>query len=323
MNQLTENEIVEFSKLIDAQATKEEVSRHTQEIVEEKDKLLSVLKTDNVDSPNFIDEKLNEYTLEELKSLFNKNPDAVNDFFIDPVSGNELELTVPFESDQKKQDFKKDFLLYIKTTNDALEGISKQEQELSEYVTEMNKDIKEAATSLSDNILGYIQILKDKADALPIGKARSDMNKMIYHIESGFTLGAFRDVLVKYPSVPKRCVDEVTKQDVARVGQRYLEKLNKNNVPASLIMFISNDTDTLSFEEKMLIKDDQYKVPNLFIYSLIRFFSMADWNDPNTRRLHSSTMIMIKRLVRNELADEVKELQIERIVNYLTLFPTT
>lgn len=325
MQTLTTNELHDFSTMLNVQASREEISRWTQDIIEQKDELLSLVKTSNtVADTDFIDRELRKFTLDELKTLLYKDPSMVDKFFINPHTGEEVEFAIPFKSEKKKNEFKRDFLLHIASSNEALDGILQQEKELSEYITEMNRNIRDVTISLSDNILNYIEVLKDRANAVSDERKKSQMIKTIYYIESGFTLNVFRDNLSKYPSVLQRCVDELTDDVVlSRTGKRYLDKLNRYKVPASLIMFISNGEGVISFEEKMLIKDEDYKIPDLFIYSLIRFFSMADWGDNNIRRLHSSVMIMLKRLIRNELSEEVKTMQLGRIVDYIALFTTS
>ena len=71
----------------------------------------------------------------------------------------------------------------------------------------------------------------------------------------------------------------------------------------------------------MLVRNEQYIVPDLFVYSLIRFFAMADWNkDNNIRKAHASVILVIRKLIKNEFVDDVKKDVIDSIVKYLAKF---
>ena len=70
----------------------------------------------------------------------------------------------------------------------------------------------------------------------------------------------------------------------------------------------------------MLIREEQYIVPDLFVFSLIRFFAMANWSDPDIRKAHASVSLVIKKLLANEFIDEVKKDIIDAIVTYIAKF---
>ena len=83
---------------------------------------------------------------------------------------------------------------------------------------------------------------------------------------------------------------------------------------------MSDDGKTKSFEEMVLVEDD-YEIPDLFVFSLIRYFSLADWSDPNIKRAHSVISLVIKRLISNDFEDEEVKTNVKTaIIEYLKIF---
>ena len=64
----------------------------------------------------------------------------------------------------------------------------------------------------------------------------------------------------------------------------------------------------------------KYELPDLFVFSLIRYFAVSDWNDETIRQAHASVALTIRKLLNNEFEDELKLKVKTAIVEYLKLF---
>lgn len=314
--------IEDLSKLVHMEAVKNDLASHMDTLHAENAKLMGTIK--GLDSEKeFLDEKLKEYTSDSLAKHLRSDKNVL-DFFINPDTGVTLEMNIPFESREREIEFKRGFLVYLKTTQEAFDKIDEQFDELDKYTAEMNADIKSACDVLSDNVLTYISYMKDKADAIEDEKTKKKMLESLRYIKSGYDLSIYAEVIEKHPSVASKCVSELQKEvDIQRVGARYAKKIESNGIKMSLVNFASDiQSGKKSFEELTLVKDEDYKLPDLLVYSLIRFFSMADWSDNNIKKAHASVSLVLKKLLNNEFEEDIKTQVVDSIRTYLSMFPT-
>lgn len=320
--EVTLDQIEDLTKIIHAESYKKEMSKQYEELQKNVSEMKSKIK--GLDSEkDFIDEKLEKYTVEELEKILKKN-DVVEDFFTDPSTGEPLDLTINFDSKEREIEFKRGYLVYVKSTQEAFKKIDEEYAKLDDATKEFNMEINEACYALSDNVLSYISMMTDKANAMEDEVAKKKILESLKYLKSGYDMTIFSEVLDQHPTVAKNCVRELTREvDIQRIGKRYGSKLKTFNAKSSLIPYTSDITSgRKSFEEMVLIRGDQYVIPDLFVFSLIRFFGMADWSDGNIRKAHASVGLTIKKLLANEFADDVKKDVIDSIVTYLAKFPT-
>ena len=299
---------------------KHELNHQSVELHDKQKSLYSTIK-DYDSENNFIDEKLKQYTVDELEVKL-KNDEFVDSFFVNPLTNEPMEMTIDFESKQKELEFKRGLLVYFKSTQEAFDKIDEEYDKLDEATREMEVNVKEALSTLSDNVLAYIDMLKDRADAMTDEKKKKELLKTIKYIRSGYDFSIYADIIDEHPSVASRCVEELTKEvKIQEVGKRYASKLKSNKVRVSLIEFASDiHSNKKSVEELVLIRDDQYIIPDLLVFSLIRFYAMADWNDVNIRKSHASVCLVLRKLLANDMIEEVKKSVIDSIVAYLKKF---
>lgn len=320
--ELTLEQIEDLTKIIHAESYKKDMSKQYEELQKNVTDMKSKIK--GLDSEkDFIDEKLEKYTIDELEKMLKKD-DVVQDFFTDPETGKPLDLTINFDSKEREIEFKRGYLVYVKSTQEAFKKIDEEYAKLDEATKEFNVEINKACYDLSDNVLSYISMMTDKANAMEDEVAKKKILKTLKYLKSGYDMSIFTEVLDEHPTVANKCIKELTKEvDIQRIGKRYGSKLKSFNVKSSLIPYTSDITSgRKSFEELVLIRGDQYVIPDLFVFSLIRFFGMADWSDGNIRKAHASVGLTIKKLLANEFADDVKKDVIDSIVAYLAKFPT-
>lgn len=310
-----------FGEMLQTESIKRTLNNTYDEIQQNCDSLRGSFKCEK-DLLDIIEEKIKQYTPDQLEQYLKSN-EHVEEFFTDPETGKPVELTIDTTKDREIE-FKRGYLVYIKTSQEAFANIDAKFDELDNYTKEMNIEIQDAVNALSDNVLAYISSLTDKANAMDDTPLKKKLLTTIKHIRSGYDMTVFSEVLDKYPSVAEKCVKELEQEvTIQTIGKRYQDKLASHGVKTSLVRFASDiDHNKQSFEEIMLVREEQYIVPDLFIYSLIRFFAMADWSNNDIHKAHASISLVLERLMRNEFIDEVKTDIINSIVKYIAKFKT-
>ena len=281
--------------------------------------IFSNLKTKNESDRDIIQEKLDQVTMEELQSKV-KTKEGIEWFYTDDNTGEVLDVSIE-GNEARKLDFKREMLIYLKYSNDAMTGIDEEQKKLDTATAEAQKEIKEQLTVLSDNILLFIDYLKDKVDKIDDSKEKKKLLNEIKYIESGFTLEVFNEKLDKFPTMIKHTLEDIKNMKrVSEIGGIYKRKLGSNKVVANLFIFVEDDIKK-SFEATMLLPEDYPAgMENLFVFSLIRFFAMQDWNNYLIRKLHSSIIMTLKKLKEDEFEEEVRENVLTAIKNYLARF---
>lgn len=318
----TKEDVAKLQEVVQIESVKQDLEYQTNELHKQQQSLLASIKDYN--DSDYIQEKLKGYTMEQLETLL-KDEDVVNSFFIDPMTGKPAEFNIDFPDKNREIEFKRGLLTYFKATDEAFDRIDAEYEKLDEATKEFDDNVKDSIAALSDNVLGYIQYMTDKAVLIEDSYERNKLLTSLEYIRSAYDMTIYKDIIVQYPSIADKCVGELTNERVLKdIGQRYITKLQKNNVHANLIDFVSDiQSGKKSFEELVLIRDEQYIVPDLFVYSLIRFFAMSKWSDPNVKKAHASMVLVIRKLIKNEFVDEVKVKVITAITEYLKMFKVT
>ena len=317
---LSMDDINTLTKYIHTQGIKDSLSNELDKVESARDELLGSLTGLN-NEKDFIQDKLDTFESVEALQEYLKSDKNVEDFFVNEANGETIELSVAIDDEKRSLQFKRELLIYLKTTDVAHDAIDKEYEALEKATAEMDENLREACIQLSDNVLAYTMYLKDKANESSDEILKKKILDSAKYIESGYTFEVLQDVIDEHPSVLKNTVKELLSgTGVSNIGNRYTDKLKRFGIKVSLIPLVSNGTSVRSIEENVLIKDDEYKVPDLFIYSTIRYFAMADWNDENVKRFHASIALSMKRLISNDLAEEVRQNLIARMVEYLAQF---
>lgn len=319
-NNLSLDEVERLAKFINTEVTKEALNEQMNQISKSKTEMLNCLAgLDN--KKDFISENLAKFSNVKELTEYLKNPDHIKELYTNPDTGEVIDLSINIESEARAKDFKRELLIYLKTSDDASAMIDKEFDELNKATNEMNADINEVCMQLSDNVLTYASHLENKANACNDEVLKNKVLKTVKYIKAGYDLSVFKEVLKEHPSVIPHTVKELeSKYGIERTGRKYNSKLKSHNVKVSLIPLISNKPKRLSIEEQVLIKDDEYTIPDLFMYSIIRFFSMADWNDSDVRKAHASIALVMKRLLNNEFEHNVRESILTAMVEYIHMF---
>lgn len=322
--------IDKFNGYMDIQNSKTEMMDQLDKYVETGKKIKNEF-TDSEKIDQLIDKKLDRF--EDAKDLSNyltanspvTSKERILDFYTDE-DGNVADIRIDFKSESDKLGFMKESLILFKTIDDCHKNIDEEFRKLDESTKEISKEMQELAITLSDNILSFIDDLKERSANLdPNSKEKKLVDRHIKYTESAYTLDLYRELIEKKPGIAKSTLKELIDftdnektSKIESLGNRYFRKLRNNKCKGSLIRYFGDD-DVLSFEERFLIKDDEYMCPNLFVYSIFRYFAMSDWNS-STKVAHSSMCILLEKIYNNRLNDELWERVRTNIVEYLKLF---
>lgn len=277
------------------------------------------------DNSDFIDEQVLRWVMEregegkstlEIKNEFAtacKNINFVRKFFTHPVT--KKDYTPAMEG---SPNFAGDFLKVIYST---VVGNRAIESEIAAYDTEIKKFDEEyqgILRTLSDNILLYCDTVERELS--PDDPNYGKIMEEIHYIRGAYDLKPFKSVLVKYPSVIRHTLEDIqTARRIKEISTRYHEKLGKAGCSISLIAYI-NDDITKSFEYRNLPKGTyEAGYENLFVFSLIRYFSMEHW-DAKVLKMHNATVNSLYKLDTGNIGDELKAQMRESIIDYLKMF---
>ena len=308
--------------VINSDILRKDIIEQKETINQYQDGILEQLAGLNQDK-EFLNEKLAEWNSVEALKAHLKSEKNVHEFFTNPETGEELGVATDM-SPSREVEFKRDLLIFLKTSDIQMKKIDEEYDKLDEATKEFQENVSSACERLSDNVLAYVGMLRDRAEACEDNNERRRLLKSIDALDSGFTMKNFSDIYAK-SSIAKHCKkDLLTPTRVADIGKRYMAKLQstltKKDRPTrvSLIPYVSSN-DYKSFEERVLV-EGEYELPDLFVFSLIRYFAVSDWNDETIRQAHASVALTIRKLLNNEFEDELKVKVKTAIIEYLKLF---
>lgn len=232
----------------------------------------------------------------------------------EPVS-----FKLEFKSPAKELEFKRSFISWLHTSHNAVVSMNAEFDKYEKEIDDLSIDLKEATTKLSDNILMYIDYLKNKAQESGDEKVIKTTNELARYMTSAYNMEVFKEILEKNPSIAKHCVEDLNNETkVSDIGARYMKKLSSAGIHTNLIQYASNEKNN-SFEELHLFVED-YEYKDLFVFSLIRYFAMADWNNTNIKRLHATLYLVLKQIYNNTMDIEVRKMVLDNVREYLKLF---
>lgn len=311
-------DIDNLANVINSDMMRKDIEDKKKEVSEAKESLLSTV-IDPAKEKDFIDQKLAKFeTVEQLKKHLAVKENVV-DMFTNPITGEVLDVKVV--NDKKEIDFRRDLLIYIKETDIQTQKIDAEYEKLDTATKEFQTDVDDACYQLADNVLVYIDGLKLRVEQCSNNLDKAKMMKSIKALESGFTLELYKETYTKYPSAVERCKSFITKEkEVADIGKRYLAKLKSAKTKVNLLQFASDLDNRKSFEEMVFTPDEYNTAPDMFVFSLIRHFSMANWNDISVVQGHATIALNMKKLLSNEIDEVVKERFKAAILDYLKIF---
>lgn len=268
--------------------------------------------------------------------LSDRTRHRIESFFMDE-NGNSLTLTANSKkaagsndknakSKQLKADleFKRELLYYFKRTDDAIEGITKEQEKLQKAQEEYDKDMATVLNPLKDNILAYAEYLESKAKDMPETTLKEKQDKKYqmdksYYIKCGYTFENLIE-LAKNPSIRKHAMEDFRRDSSLKdIGRRYQAKLNQGNITLNLFSFIGNSPEE-SLEFKVLPQGDYPAGLEGFtvVFMIRSLIHMLPGN--NGQIFQSSAYIALDKLVNNKLDPAIKTTMQNGIRELLSYF---
>lgn len=270
---------------------------------------------------SLITEKLKKFSSVEELTNHLKDTSHVNEFFINE-DGTTMDISIPGGkknlTEKDFAEFKQSVLIYLKQ-----EAIIKDEfdKELKKFDEERKEIEQSMGTSANEIILSYLDLATEKKnELLKRGITGGKELRSTNHILSGFDFNVELETMREHPSIIKNTLNEMHNESlIISYGKRYRVAIKNHQSIATLISFISN-TPNSSFEE-VFLPPDKYKAgyENLFLFSIIRHFSMTRWTE-DTVKMHAMTVSLLQQMVNNELPEEIQSKYVENIAAYLSVF---
>lgn len=298
---------------------------NTRTMVDEELKKLDLQKKEFVESMS-CDDDTKEKLLDKIATMDSKylEKSLKNDKFVDSLftdeDGYPIDFDIDFKGNKKSElDFKRGLASWWNSCAVMERQLHAEMDAYKKDIADTQFELDQAVYNLSDNILNYTQYLKDQAYETKDQKEIDRVVMLTKYMESAYTMDIYRENLEKHPSVIKNTIADLNKDSrVESIGKRYMDKLKSQKLHAHLVKFASSDKQK-SFEE-LHLPNGTYEYPDLFIFSLIRFFSMADWSDVNIRRMHATTYIVLDNIYNDNMDFGVRKNVKDCIIEYLTLF---
>lgn len=238
------------------------VNLHTQ--MKDLDKMKNIIeeqRTQFNDDLSFVDERIANMTVDEVKAL--------SDAEITAIFTNEDGVCIIDDIGDTVKDtaeFRRDYLIWIKESGEALANISASTAEINNAIKEYEEDIKNIIGDTGRDMTAYVKnMLQSKYD-----KAETEENKKLYadmikSVDSALNL----DIVIDFYSNGYRArtavvnlVSPKTKEPTLR---KYHEVMNRTGCKTDFRRF--------GGIEKFLPEEYKEKRANSFMYAMINFIA--------------------------------------------------
>lgn len=289
----------EMTKALEIGTAKNQFEKSLEDIKQGQGELLSVIN--NSESKDVFKEKLEQYDLATLTVKVKDNN------FIDSIltdeNGNPMDITGEFSSKDREYEFKRDFILYFKSSQEYEHKIDNALESINNDYKEFETDMENICNTMSDNMLAFVEELKEKSLKLN-GKEREKAELHIDHIESAYNMSIFLKVIDTHPSIITNTLREfnntVLFNDVISKYEKLCSKAKVEPIFSNIIK-----KERMSFEERFLVPGS-YTRENLFMFILIRYF-VTNKIQGLELKLHSALSVCIRNIYRDRMIDNVKD----------------
>jgi len=241
----------------------------------------------------FIDERLKDLTVEDLKNMSDK-------LIADLCRNEEGEVVVGGLDDvQKDNEFRRDYLIFRKETNDALGGIDEETAKLNEAFAEYEADMDKIIKGADDMTAFLKNTLAEKAESTEDPKVAQRYRDMITTIDKALTL---EDVIAYY-SKPFNARTAITNVIGPKKGKVTIKRYEK------LLSDLSCKTDFRRYgglETKFLPEECHNKHEDSLMFAIINYIATWHNNEDNTLNglFLAQFSINLKNLIYNKFPND-------------------
>lgn len=293
-NSFIDPEDYDSVKLLGLKSKLNDISRLTNQLKSNQNGMLK--GGDSGDVAEYLDSVVLEYTVDELKELTNEDLDNIYVY-----NDEEVEFGFKFDDDDKRYEFKRDYLVMRKETMDAIarfdEESAKINEELANHQDELN------------------HLLDEYGDM--DGLIRSKLNEKIESATNEETKNLYIDMLVSFDNASNllNVAEYIRSYKGKDIIPDYRNDKNSKKVYAKYMKVMesleitTNLTSFRDLEKKFLVTDDNYmycKRPNIFIFSVIHY--IASWYNKQYSKVNglfvTQLIINLKNLYYDKFKDE-------------------
>lgn len=313
-----------YSEVIDLAAKQSTAHREVGNVLKQRDEMQKYMKTkdDMIDPMELINQKLATVAnADVLAKDYLPYPDKVAWFFTNDETGELIDFDFPDDSKIGKDlfEFQKDMLLFFKRCDDAIEEYNKISQEAEEELKEINADINQINALMGNNVLAFVDSLMETTT--PDNPNYKQVMEVCEGIQSAYNFSMIFETLEKYPSVIRNTLEDFKRESrIKEIGAKYGAILAKSNTSVNLVTFLPRNKDSKSIEQQALAKFYRAGTEDLFIFIMIRWFSMNRLETVKVKKFHAALYLVIYQLMNNQLPDDAYDMVMESAQKLLAIF---
>lgn len=246
--------------------------------------------------------------------------EKVEALLTDSETGATISMDVPDDVEPERvYEFTKDFLLFFKRIDDSIAEYDKISKEADEEMKKLNMDITEISRVMSNNVLTYIESLKETIK--PDDPGYEVAQKTIVGVESAYNFKMVFDVLEKYKSIVGNTVEDFKRESrITEIGKKYATNLSRTKTSVNLITFLPRTKDTKSIESAIVPRFYRAGTEDLLIFIFIRYFSVnGNLETIEGKKFHAALYHMLYQLMNNQLSDVNRDYVIDHIKKLLQM----
>lgn len=271
------------------------------------DSKLIVVKDNNILAT--IEERIDKISLEDLKAYTDEQIDEI--FTID---GNKVDLSNITDDKKKEAEFKRDYLIYLKESNEALKKIDEETKHLEEYLASQEAELNAALEAYGDMSTYFYKKMKKDLEHTTDPKKKEKIEKMVYNYEDAMKFETLYKHYQKY-STKNTIGDYHNDIRSQRLYEKYRLVMGKLGLKSDLTSF-----DQL---ETRFLPEQYHKYPNLFLFSIIKYFAhrVGKCEKDVDGIFLSQLSVNLKKLYTDKFKDEeIKNEFLANIMKVLDLF---
>lgn len=260
----------------------------------------------------YIDDSIKDYTEDDIKKM---SAEKINEIFGTEDDNPIINTERLSDGTNIDTEFKRDFLIFQKQAQDAMNTIEEEEKKLQESIAEEMKMFDDTV-----NTYGDIQTLVKSTILEKIANADNDHDRQLYQAimveyDNGFTLNNLINYCQSYKAKNIYSEFRLDNDKTDYIYRRYLKECKSLGIE-------EDEITRFTKLESRFLPEKYHNYDNLFMFAVIHF--IASWHGKNTNSSRglfiTEFMINIKNLYYNKFDNEEdKESFCNNIIKVLDL----
>lgn len=233
----------------------------------------------------------------DVEAIQNLTDDEITNIFT--IDGEEHKLDISVDDPTKEIEFKRDFLVLSKKSNDAMRKFDEEMNKIETEISTYSEDLKEAMNEFG-NMSNLIRSkIANAAETTDDDGKRDLYNKLLVAFDNGYTLDNVKEYYTKYSHKAKGLIGDYHNNKKSHyIYRKYKRVIESLNIDTDLTKFPNLETQFLSQEFH-----DRH---NIFLFAIISM--VASWEGKNVNKIDGLFLtqfcINIKNLFYNKFDNE-------------------